>query len=161
MNDRLNPWAKHLRSNMTDAEHMLWRELRAHRFAGWKIRRQQPIGNYIVDFACMQTKHVIEADGGQHNGSDADAERDAWLSREGYTVLRYWNNQILQELPQVLEDIERALSRDTLSPTPLPSRERGLQASLPPRHADVFAGNEASIRQPVSSRSACRPPASS
>ena len=80
--------AKELRRNMTDAEHRLWYHLRAHRLGG-KFRRQQPLGRYIVDFVHLGARLVVEADGGQHNGSDRDAARDAWLQANGYRVLRF------------------------------------------------------------------------
>ena len=96
--------AKELRRNMTDAEHRLWYHLRAHRLGG-KFRRQQPLGRYIVDFVHLGARLVVEADGGQHNGSDRDAARDAWLQANGYRVLRFWNNEILQDTDAVLETI--------------------------------------------------------
>src|SRR6185295_2538863 len=79
-------FARALRSGATDAESLLWRHLRAHRFAGWKFKRQQPIGPYIVDFVCLAARLVIEVDGGQHLESKADAARDAWLEQEGFEV---------------------------------------------------------------------------
>ena len=72
-------FAKHLRRNMTDAEHVLWRHLRAHRFDGQKFRRQQPIGPYVVDFVHFGARLIVEADGGQHAVSPKDVVRDAWL----------------------------------------------------------------------------------
>ena len=98
-------FVKQLRANMTDAERLLWKHLRAHRFAGWKFRRQEPFGKYILDFVCFQAKLVIDLDGGQHLESESDAQRDAWLGREGFTVLRFWNDQVLRETDSVLEQI--------------------------------------------------------
>jgi len=97
--------ARELRSHQTDAEQKLWLQLRAHRFMGLKFKRQKPIGRYIVDFVCMELHLVIELDGGQHLENRADQERDAWLAAEGYRVLRFWNNQVLQEMDGVLEAI--------------------------------------------------------
>ena len=125
MSDRMLANAKQLRSHMTEAEQLLWRELRAHRFQGWKFRRQQPLGPYIVDFVCMQARVVIEADGGQHNGCERDRIRDAWLQQHGFNVLRYWNHDVVLQPDCVLDDIYRALSESPLSPTPLPRGERG------------------------------------
>ena len=103
-------FARQLRRNLTDAERVLWRHLRAHRFQGQKFRRQQPLGPYILDFVHFGSKLVIEADGGQHAESTRDAVRDAWLNSEGFRVLRFWNDQILRETEAVLEVILQALS---------------------------------------------------
>ena len=115
--------AKSLRRTMTDAEQKLWYHLRAHRFMGLKFKRQKPIGHYVVDFACIEKKLVIELDGGQHaEAVEYDHERDAWLCSQGYTVLRFWNNDLLNETESVLEQIRLAL---TLSPSPSPVNVRG------------------------------------
>lgn len=108
---------------MTEAERLLWHHLRAHRLHGHKFRRQQPIGPYIVDFVHFGARLVIEADGGQHNGSASDARRDAWLKHQGFTVLRFWNNDVLLNVEAVLEAILDALplSPSSLSPGPSPS----------------------------------------
>ncbi|MFY8135737.1 MAG: endonuclease domain-containing protein [Aquimonas sp.] len=119
-------FAKQLRQNLTDAERVLWGHLRAHRFQGQKFRRQQPLGPYILDFVHFGARLVIEADGGQHAESKRDAVRDAWLAREGFRVLRFWNDQILRETEAVLEAILQALGEPAPSPpTPLPPGERG------------------------------------
>jgi very-short-patch-repair endonuclease len=119
-------FAKALRKNMTDAEQLLWRHLRAHRLGDQKFRRQQPIGLYIVDFVHFGARLVIEADGGQHNDSPDDAVRDAWLRNQGFTVLRFWNSDILQNIEEVLEAILKELAKsDPLSPSPSPARGEG------------------------------------
>lgn len=110
MTDKLQVFAKRLRSNMTDAERKLWRHFRAHRFQQVKFRRQQPLGPYIVDFICFERKLVIEIDGGQHLESERDAQRDAWLHGHGYTVLRFWNNEVMGETEAVLERVLGVLS---------------------------------------------------
>ena len=74
-------FAKSLRQSMTDAEQLLWRHLRAHRLNGEKFRRQQPLGPYIVDFVHFSARLIVEADGGQHNSSTRDTQRDAWLEQ--------------------------------------------------------------------------------
>ncbi|WP_435626525.1 endonuclease domain-containing protein [Candidatus Ferrigenium straubiae] len=118
--------AKSLRRNLTDAEQRLWYHLRAHRFMGLKFKRQKPIGRYVVDFVCIEKKLVIELDGGQHADSlKADGERDAWLRGQGYTVLRFWNNELMNEMEGVLERIRLALFNETLSPIPSPVNGRG------------------------------------
>jgi very-short-patch-repair endonuclease len=114
--------AKRLRSVQTDAEQRLWYHLRAHRFLGLKFRRQKPIGSYIVDFICHEKSLVIELDGGQHSEqSRYDDERDEWLRHKGYRVLRFWNNEVMQEFDAVLERIRLA----ALSPAPLPQAGEG------------------------------------
>ncbi|MCD9086327.1 endonuclease domain-containing protein [Stenotrophomonas sp. SY1] len=116
-------FAKQLRRNMTDAEQLLWRHLRAHRLLGQKFRRQQPLGPYIVDFVHFGVRVIVEADGGQHNQSSRDAVRDAWLKSQGFKVLRFWNNEILGECEAVLEVILKTVS--TLSPSPSPVKGEG------------------------------------
>lgn len=119
-------FAKQLRQNLTDAERVLWRHLRAHRFQGQKFRRQQPLGPYILDFVHFGAKLVIEADGGQHSESSSDAVRDDWLTSEGFRVLRFWNHQILREPEAVLEQILSALQVSSPSPpAPPPPGGRG------------------------------------
>jgi len=126
---RLTDFARNLRVVSTDVERRLWRLLRAHRFQDFKFRRQQPIGPYIVDFVCLEAKLIVELDGGQHaEAIEADRERDAWLQKEGYRVLRVWNNEMLENEAGVMEKILEML---TLSPTPLPSRERGIKKGFP------------------------------
>ena len=103
--------AKTLRTNQTEAEQRLWYHLRAHRFMGLKFKRQKPMGRYIVDLVCMERQLIIELDGGQHAEQVAyDQHRDAWLRSQGYTVLRFWNNEVMQQLEDVLEQIRCTLS---------------------------------------------------
>ena len=100
--------AKILRQQMSDAEQCLWEHLRAKRLQGYKFRRQQPIGNYIVDFVCTHPPLIIGADGGQHNEQVTyDTKRSADLHALGFTALRYWNHDILQQTKAVLTDIAR------------------------------------------------------
>ncbi len=117
--------AKSLRTNQTEAEQRLWYHLRAHRFMGLKFKRQKPMGRYVVDFVCMERRLIIELDGGQHaERASYDKIRDEWLRTQGYTVLRFWNNDVMQQLENVLEQI-----RSTLSPTPLPQAGEGNEVS--------------------------------
>ena len=120
--------AKQLRTNMTDAERRLWYRLRAHRFDGYKFKRQVPIGPYIVDFACVGRKLVIEVDGGQHADNQSDEVRDRYLGSEGFRVLRFWNNDVLRNTSGVLETILSALeghSPGALRAPPSPASGRG------------------------------------
>jgi len=117
--------AKTLRTHQTEAEQRLWYHLRAHRFMGLKFKRQKPMGYYIVDFVCMERRLIIEIDGGQHAEQvEYDQHRDAWLRSQGYAVLRFWNNEVMQQLDGVLEQIRCTI---TLSPNPSPASGRGEQ----------------------------------
>jgi very-short-patch-repair endonuclease len=132
-------FARSQRQQMTDAERVLWRHLRAHRMNGHKFRRQQPIGPYVVDFVSMGAHLVVEADGGQHATRGADVGRDTWLRSRGFTVLRFWNDDILLRTPQVLEAIWLALETPPL-PHPSPARGEGL-AVAPLHRAGASQGN--------------------
>jgi len=98
--------AKDLRKSSTDAERLLWRYLRSKQIEGLKFRRQEPIGNYIVDFVCYEVNLIVEVDGGHHS-LEIDADRDAWLQSQGFKVLRFWNHEVLQNIEGVLEVIRR------------------------------------------------------
>ena len=114
MAKELTHLAKNLRKRSTDVERLLWSHLRAGRFEGLKFRRQHPIGQYIADFVCLERKLIIELDGGQHAFPDEaskDRQRDAWLEKEGYTVVRFWDNEVLMNTSGVLEAIRRRLYR--------------------------------------------------
>ena len=118
--------ARNLRKVASDAENHLWKELRARRLNGFKFKRQVQLGSYIVDFACLETGLVIEADGGQHlEQQDHDKVRTRWLQANGYRVLRFWNDDILLRLPDVLEEIIRHLPSDYPHPSPLPQAGEG------------------------------------
>jgi very-short-patch-repair endonuclease len=105
--------ARRLRANATKAEEILWRHLRQSPVLGTHFRRQVPIGRYVADFACMAARLVVEVDGSQHAEgpvTETDKERTRWLESEGYRVLRFWNNDITQNIEGVLESIHRAMS---------------------------------------------------
>ena len=113
--------ARELRKSQTDAEQLLWSLLRDRRFADKKFRRQHPVGRYILDFYCHELQLAIELDGGQHNEDavrEYDSERTRFLNEQGIRVIRFWNNQVLQETDSVLEALWNALT-----PTPLPEGE--------------------------------------
>ncbi len=98
--------ARILRSNQTDVERQLWYWLRRKNFHSARFRRQAPIGRYIADFACYDPKLIIELDGGQHSlQRHYDKARDEWLLKQGFVVLRFWNNQVMDNLDTVLETI--------------------------------------------------------
>ena len=105
-----------LRRNMTDAERLLWKRLRGCQVKGYKFRRQHPFNDFILDFVCLEAKLVIEIDGGQHNGSTQDVVRDQVLENAGFRVMRFWNNQVLNEIESVVESIWLELER--LNPSP-------------------------------------------
>jgi primosomal protein N' (replication factor Y) len=86
--------------------------------AGAKFRRQHPIGPYIADFACIDAKRIIEANGGQHADPASDKHRTAWLVSEGWRISRFWTNDILKNPEGVMTEIQRAL----LPPAPSPSQ---------------------------------------
>jgi len=122
-------FARQLRQQQTDAETKMWYLLRDRRLAGRKFRRQHPIPPYVVDFYCHEAKLVIELDGGQHaETQDYDKARTAFLEQQGLRVLRFWNNEVLQETEGVLETIWREIHRP--SPlTPLPEGEGNIPPS--------------------------------
>jgi very-short-patch-repair endonuclease len=97
--------ARRLRRTLTEPERQLWRDLRGRRFSGVKFRRQVPIGPYIADFACMAHRLVVEVDGSQHAEERADTARDAYLRSAGWTVLRFWNNEVTGNREGVLTAI--------------------------------------------------------
>jgi very-short-patch-repair endonuclease len=100
--------------NQTDAERRLWLQLRDRRLNGAKFRRQVAFGPYIVDFVCMEAKLVIELDGGQHGEQVAhDQARTDFLKSQGYRVLRFWNNELLENQPGVLTMIANELTGST------------------------------------------------
>ena len=112
--------ARQSRRKQTDAEKAVWEILRRKQISGFKFRRQESIGPYIVDFVSFGNKLIIEIDGGQHNEIGArsrDEARSAFLRSRGYKVMRFWNNDVLVNREAVAESIRAALERqDTPSP---------------------------------------------
>jgi very-short-patch-repair endonuclease len=105
--------ARSLRRNMTDAERMLWKAVRNKQIAGYRFRRQYPIGIYIADFACLEKKCVIELDGGQHQTQlEQDDLRTHYLHKQGWIVLRFWNNDVLSNVSGVLSMIVSTLKNE-------------------------------------------------
>ncbi len=120
---------------MTAAEKLLWSRLRDRRLLGFRFRCQQWVGPYVADFYCWEAKLIVEVDGSQHQDRQGyDRERTRWLKQRGLRVIRFWNNQVTEEMEGVLAALGAVLkervpspSRRTLSagPLPLPERERG------------------------------------
>ena len=123
--------AKELRKNCTDVEKIMWELLRAKRFCDLKFKRQQPIGNYIVDFVCFEKKLIIELDGGQHNENQnkiKDDNRTKYLENLGYKVIRFWNNDVIENLEGCVEYIFNNLIdlNENCGTVPSPLRGGGL-----------------------------------
>jgi very-short-patch-repair endonuclease len=111
-------FARQLRKNSTDAERLFWSRVRAGRLGDFKFKRQQPIGDCIVDFVCVQGRLIVELDGGQHASSTSDQYRDRRLNAEGYRVLRFWNNEVLGNIDGVIETVMQNLERPSPQPSP-------------------------------------------
>ena len=84
----------------------MWRHLRGKQLEGFKFRRQEPIGRYVGDFVCYEKRILVEVDGGQHSVKK-DGDRERWLEGQGFKVLRFWNNDVLNNIQEVLEVIRR------------------------------------------------------
>ena len=113
-----DPWlivrARQLRHHQTNAETLLWYKLRARRLAGFKFRRQHPIGPYVVDFVCLEANLVIEVDGPTHQDPSRDERRDQDLAQRCFSTLRVWNNDVYENLDGAIQTILRRL----LPPSP-------------------------------------------
>ena len=102
--------ARSLRKNQTDVEQLLWKQLRNRNLSNHKFRRQFPIDPYIADFACLELKLIIELDGGQHaNRINYDDQRSLFLEQCGFKVIRFWNNDVIENTEGVLEAIRLAV----------------------------------------------------
>ena len=119
--------ARDLRQRPTDAERRLWHRLRNRQLDGCKFRRQVALGRYVADFVCLQARLVVEVDGGQHEWhAKADEARTSWLEANGFHVLRFWNNELCDNLAGVLDTIRR-----NLPPTPALPRKGGGSTNSP------------------------------
>jgi very-short-patch-repair endonuclease len=119
---RISPRAKQrsrkLRDEMTETERLLWKKLRGKQINHYKFRRQHPYGKYILDFVCLEANLVIEVDGGQHQENTMyDQDRSRWLERQGFKVLRFWNNEVLDNLDAVAQVIWHELHPDIQPPS--------------------------------------------
>lgn len=118
--------ARQLRKKPTEAELRLWSAIRRRQLDGLRFRRQVPLGSFIVDFACYDARLVIELDGGQHaEQQQADAARTAWLESRGFQVLRFWNNEVFENLDGVLTVIRDAAITEPSKKSPSPSMGEG------------------------------------
>ena len=108
---------------MTDAERVMWSQLRNRRFGGLKFKRQWTIGRYVVDFCCIERRLVVEIDGGQHT-PERDARRTHAINDHGYQIVRFWNNDVLGNLVGVLTSLSLELGTDP-HPCPLPRAQEG------------------------------------
>ena len=133
-----NQFARELRRNVTDAEKKLWQQLRLLKGENRHFRRQVPIGKYIADFACYYCKLVVELDGGQHNEPQkllSDQERTNELQKQGFSVIRFWNADVFENLEGVVDMIRNKARLPTTNdysggeagatPTPNPSPQGG------------------------------------
>ena len=103
---------------MTDAEQYLWKYLRNRQLGNFKFRRQHPFDDYILDFVCLEARLAIEVDGGQHaENVESDAERSAHLKRSGFRILRFWNNEVLNNIDGVMQTIGSTLHDCTPPPS--------------------------------------------
>ncbi|MGA8923830.1 MAG: DUF559 domain-containing protein [Candidatus Dormiibacterota bacterium] len=117
--------ARRLRRDMTGTEWRVWLRLKGKRLAGWKFRRQHPIGPYVVDFCCLSARLVVELDGPEHGNDPAEAydqRRTAWLECKGYRVLRFPVTSVDEDMDSVIDTIYRQLEEDL----PIPRLRRVL-----------------------------------
>jgi very-short-patch-repair endonuclease len=109
--------ARKLRKDMTDTERFVWCKIRKKQLAGFRFRRQKPVGPFIVDFVCVEARLVLELDGGQHAvQKEEDAARTRWLEENGYRVLRFWNIDVFKEWESVEAVIVNALMEASAKP---------------------------------------------
>ena len=118
-----------MRKVMTEAELKLWNELRAHSLMGLGFRRQFPVAGYIVDFACPDRKIVVELDGSQHGDPEVaanDAARTSRLQQDGWTLLPFWNDDVLRDIDGVCQHIV------TVAGLAVPAQVQTMQGGLHP-----------------------------
>ncbi|MBL7073976.1 endonuclease domain-containing protein [candidate division KSB1 bacterium] len=111
MPSKITILSRNLRKRATEAERLLWKHPRRKQLGGPKFRRQQPIGNYILDFVCFEKRIIIELDGGQYaTQTEKDSKREKWFSNQGFKVIRFWNNEVLKIIYGVSELIREHCS---------------------------------------------------
>jgi len=134
MPSKLRSNARVLRRNSTDAERLLWSELRNHRLNGAGFRRQVPIEKYVADFVCHAARLVVELDGGQHffdQAEQLDAQRSAVIEAKGFHILRFSNHDVMTNRSGVLETIAAAFAERAPTLTLPRKRERGQEKLIP------------------------------
>ncbi len=145
MRHPLRDLARQLRKDMTDTDRFVWSKIRKKQFAGYRFRRQRPLGPFIVDFVCLEARLVLELDGGQHAvQQDEDAARTRWLEEHGFRVLRFWNIDVFKEWESVEAVIVKALidtrdeppTRLPQSPPPCPPPAKPGRLTLPSPNAE-------------------------
>ena len=129
---RITTRARSLRKSDNDAEAKLWSELRDRRLNGFKFVRQYPIGPYFADFVCREERLVIEVDGSQHADNQYDRSRDRFMNAAGWSVVRFWNVDVLLEMTPVLDTIVAILDGRLSEPV----EARDLRFSPAMRRAD-------------------------
>ena len=142
-------FAKENRKNLTEAEAIMWNELRNRKLASFKFRRQHPIAGYIPDFVCIEKKLIIEIDGEYHDEKgqkEFDAGREDWLKENGFFMLRFTNNEVLTNINDVLKSIENTLLEEeakieTGSHSPLPGRGAGGEVKRETSTMPGYAGS--------------------
>ena len=122
---QISPHARTLRRDSTEAEKLIWAAVRNRQLGGFKFRRQWSVGPFVVDLACIEAKLVVELDGGQHGGA-RDADRTRFLESQGYAVLRFWNNDVIENrdgvLATILSAVEHARSKKKTLTQPSPAK---------------------------------------
>jgi len=148
--------ARALRRQMTEAEQRTWRMLRMRQISGYRFRRQAPIGRYIADFVCHEARLIVEIDGGQHDvASQGEIERSRFLEDQGYRMLRFWNNEVLENPEGVLMTIAAVLAETSPPPYPSPFKGEGAKGSYPsPIKGE---GAKGSYPSPIKGEGAKRP----
>ena len=104
--------ARELRNNMSNTERFMWSRLRNRQLAGYKFRRQVPIGPYFADFACLSVRLVVEVDGEEHHGGESDRRKTAYLEAHGFQVMRVPVQEIDETMDDVMNGIYLALAKD-------------------------------------------------
>jgi len=116
-----NERARHLRRNRTSAERRLWRELRQLKQVGCRFRQQVPIDHFIVDFACLSRRLIVEVDGGTHSTDREvarDSRRERYLQQQGFRILRVWNSEVRENISGLMDTNVGALDTPTPDPSP-------------------------------------------
>lgn len=117
----LRQFSKNLKSEMTEAEKLLWSKIRRKQLNGVKFCRQKIVGNYIVDFLSFEKRLIIELDGGQHaSQTEYNSVRTKYLEEQGFTVIRFWNNEVLQRTDDIMNMLWELTYSEVSSPHPNP-----------------------------------------